>query len=499
MECASRHNASLWRTQACWASVKVAKFVPAVLTLLIMPQRPAGSRTRDLGHGDGPCTLEAVSRTPVLRLPRPIDFGLVDQRDETVRLDVTCALAPTTPVGYAVKHALMTARRRSSGPRRSAPRTTERRIVIRGQRGRPLDRRQKTFNRLIAAVEKLRTRLDVETRRFDETLIFHAEHIAPRLRRMVDLRTQLVRALQPYLNDRRLKPPDRRALRAMVTEQLDNVVENQGVLDDDLQALFERLHGTSLDDLERAQMDDARRSMEIMFADMGIDVDLSHFHAGMSEEELAAQSEDMLEKLRAQLDDAERGGPHDGRRRSVKKKTKRAMAAEERARRSEDLQKTGLTSIYRQLAKVLHPDLEPDPDERQRKGAVMQELTAAHAAGDLHTLLRLELEWIRHEGDDSARLTDEKLDGYNELLGVQVAELDAAINMLPFNPRYAPLVSDAGPYGVILRRADAAEAEYLEGLADGLTASLARLDTADAIREVREIIRTYKRGRPATS
>ncbi len=392
----------------------------------------------------------------------------------------------------------MATRRRSPGSGRSTPHTTERRIAIRAQRGRPLDHRQKTFNRLIATVEKLRARLDIETRQFDEALIFHAEHIGPRLRRMADLRTQLVRVLQPYLDDSRLKPPARRALRAMLTEQLDNVVESKGVLDDGLQALFERLHGTTLDDLKRVQLDSARRAMETMFADMGLDLDLSGFHAGMSQEEMEARSEDMLEKLRRQIDEPPLGDPAGAPRRGSKKKTKRVMAEEERVRRSEELQKTSLATIYRQLAKVLHPDLEPDPDERQRKGAVMQELTAAHAAGDLHTLLRLELEWIRHEHADSARLSDEKLDGYNELLRTQVAELEAAIDILPFNPRYAPLVSDAGPYGVVLRPADAAEAEYLEGLAESLTASLARLDTAHAIREVREIIRVYQRGRRGT-
>ena len=49
----------------------------------------------------------------------------------------------------------------------------------------------------------------------------------------------------------------------------------------------------------------------------------------------------------------------------------------------------------RKLAKELHPDLECDPAEREKKSRVMQEITAAYARGDLHALLQLELEWAR--------------------------------------------------------------------------------------------------------
>ncbi|MDQ3417913.1 MAG: hypothetical protein M3541_03900 [Acidobacteriota bacterium] len=55
---------------------------------------------------------------------------------------------------------------------------------------------------------------------------------------------------------------------------------------------------------------------------------------------------------------------------------------------------------------MLHPDLEQDPSLRERKTGLMQEVTAAHAGGDLHTLLRLELEWIDGDGPAAARRTE---------------------------------------------------------------------------------------------
>ena len=52
-----------------------------------------------------------------------------------------------------------------------------------------------------------------------------------------------------------------------------------------------------------------------------------------------------------------------------------------------------LREIYRRLASRLHPDREPDPDERARKTGLMQRVNEAYAAGDLLALLDLQRAW----------------------------------------------------------------------------------------------------------
>src|SRR5262249_2965949 len=121
-------------------------------------------------------------------------------------------------------------------------------------------------------------------------------------------------------------------------------------------------------------------------------------------------------------------------------KTKRQFKQEERMRQAEQARKKNITSIYRQLAKVLHPDLESDEARRQSKVALMQELTTAYHRNDLHTLLRLELEWIQREEGNLERLTDEKLAIYNQVLKDQLFELNLEIDGLAYHPRYGPIV-----------------------------------------------------------
>jgi hypothetical protein len=380
-----------------------------------------------------------------------------------------------------------------ASPRSSSPAdsSTRRRptssLALRPQPGRPLNKKQQAFNRLVTAVERARARLDAARRRFDAALVFHAEHVRPRVGHVIAARKDLVRALQPFLDDRRLKRSEKQELRTMLAEQLDGVLQGEAELDDDLRALFEELHGASMAELEQEEMDDTRAVMEGMFADMGLTIDLSEFHAGMSEEDVAAKAAAIWEEARHQIDETP------ARIRSGRRKTKRQIREDERVRQLDELRKTNIGAIYRRLAKVLHPDLEPDPDNRHRKSALMQEVTAAYASKDLHTLLRLELEWIHREENAHARMTDEKLDAYSQLLRDQVADLEAEAAALPYSPKYQPLVQEVGPFGVGLLLDGDTEVRRLDDVAAGLLATLASLKTEHAFQEVRDAIKVHRR------
>jgi hypothetical protein len=143
----------------------------------------------------------------------------------------------------------------------------------------------------------------------------------------------------------------------------------------------------------------------------------------------------------------ETSGRDGGRRsRSARQEAAERKAAERAAAREEARKRT-VVSIYKQLAKVLHPDLEQDLAIRERKHTLMQELTKAYREGDLHTLLRLELAWLNREEGDLERLSDEKVGIYCELLEEQVEELQAEIRDVPFSPRFSVVARFARPFG----------------------------------------------------
>jgi hypothetical protein len=140
---------------------------------------------------------------------------------------------------------------------------------------------------------------------------------------------------------------------------------------------------------------------------------------------------------------------------------------------------------------VLHPDLESDPGRKQAKGALMQELTAAYRNNDLHTLLRLELEWIQREEGDVERLTEEKLSIYNQVLKEQVSELERELAELRYHPRYQSIAVAAGPLGIRLRT-DPAEMRWLDATIASMEASITRMRSGKPLDQVRVLIKAYR-------
>jgi hypothetical protein len=362
-------------------------------------------------------------------------------------------------------------------------------LVVISQPGRPLSKAQRAFNRLVTKVEELRARLDREIHRLDKVLAYYGKYIHPRLQRQTALRKELVRALAPFLDGNRLKQKsERKTLRMVIAEQINEIAGGEGTLtDEDLQAVFKQVHGVDFSQVEKEEMEEMRSVMGEMFGELGIGIDLSDLRPDMSAEELAAKAAEMAERIQEKAEEEQGAFRPPGNR-----KTKRQLEKEERTRQAEQLRNKSIASIYKQLAKVLHPDLEPDAGRKQAKGTLMQELTAAYRNNDLHTLLRLELEWIQREEGDVERLTEEKLSIYNQVLKEQVSELERELAELPYHPRYQPIVVPAGPFGIRLGTEDPAEMRWLDETIASMEASITRIRNGEPLDEVRDIIKAYR-------
>ena len=107
-------------------------------------------------------------------------------------------------------------------------------------------------------------------------------------------------------------------------------------------------------------------------------------------------------------------------------------------------QQKNIATIYKQLAKLFHPDLEQDENRKLEKELLMKELTAAYETKNLHALLTLELRWIHGENDHLATLTDEKLAIYLQILKEQAYELSVQKNEMIYQPQYYVLMEEFG-------------------------------------------------------
>jgi len=299
---------------------------------------------------------------------------------------------------------------------------------------RPLSKEQRTFLSLLEKVESLRQSIDAEEAELDATLAFYAAEIFPKLVRRTALQKELVRALAPYVNKSFFPNREERLeFKALAQDLLDQIAKaERGLPDDDLRDIYNVLHGVGYAQDEQKTIAAARAELEKFFAEEGLEPDFSELDDAVSEADFMAKAEALMARIRRMKQEeaeAARCAEHG-----------RHGTQDEEARAAEEFRKRSIANIYKQLARVLHPDFERDADRQKQKVQLMQELTEAYRHNDLHTLLRLEMQWIENEGGNIERLTHEKLQVYIEVLRGQAEGLEGRLRDLVFHPRYRLIV-----------------------------------------------------------
>ncbi|MES2952553.1 MAG: J domain-containing protein [Pseudomonadota bacterium] len=187
--------------------------------------------------------------------------------------------------------------------------------------------------------------------------------------------------------------------------------------DEAVKAIYTKYTGTDFDAEEPAvSEDDLKDAMAQMF---GVDAD------AMAD---AQSPQEMLEQMLNRLSGMD-GGESSGAGGAAKPRKKTAKQLAKEAQQQIEADKTSLSirEVYRKLVSALHPDREPDLDERARKTALMQRVNQAYGKKDLLRLLELQLELEHIDASTIAGLSDERLKHYNKVLKEQLAELDLEI------------------------------------------------------------------------
>ncbi len=117
--------------------------------------------------------------------------------------------------------------------------------------------------------------------------------------------------------------------------------------------------------------------------------------------------------------------------------SRRAASARKRQAQDKQAVTQSLRDVYRKLASALHPDREPDAQERERKTGLMQQANQAYEAGNLLALLELQLQAEQVNAARLASLEPQRLQHYVTVLQDQLAELQAETRRLEAEFRLA--------------------------------------------------------------
>lgn len=355
-------------------------------------------------------------------------------------------------------------------------------LIIAKKEKQPLSKDQRTFNRLVKRLEKLRREKEETEKFLSEQLEFYGKHIHPLEEKTADLTARAIKTFYRLCNElEKLTAADKEILIDLMAAQFDTYFTfTNREPDDELKEIYKFIEGQSYDEAAEEQFSAMKEDMRQTFEEMGLEIDLDDLTFELSEEE---QLRKMFEKIEGLKEQAEAKAA-----KKPRKKTKRQLAKEERERQIEEAKNKNISAIYKQLARVFHPDLERDAERRAEKESLMKQLTTAYKQGDLHTLLRLELEWLHKEETELENLSEEKLKIYNQALKQQVKELEIEIHTASAHPRYLPLQKYVRFFTVksinleFEREKLLAEIEFLES-------ELPQLNAANPLKKVKQVIR----------
>ncbi|CDS53682.1 DnaJ domain protein [Polaromonas sp. CG9_12] len=321
-----------------------------------------------------------------------------------------------------------------------------------GKDGPRLSAAQQRFNRLLAKIDKLEGQVTEIKTLADAFRPLYQSTLEPLREAHRALMRRMALALDERLQRKSVTPTQKRN----GLEILCALCETLAAFGDEAMAV---LHDQrSARTLRQKEEDQAAMMRSMMEQALGAPLDMPAQDDSLDplEAVMRAGRERLHEAMQAE--EAQREAAQ------VKRKKKKPTPAQLKAGQQQEDADTVLRQVYRQLASALHPDRERDPDEQQRKTALMSEANAAYARQDLVALLHLQLRIAQADMQDMLQQPEERIAAMSLLLKQQSAELE---NELFARQRHLQdefdLAFYQAPTAALLRRQLEQEAKDLKG------------------------------------
>lgn len=348
---------------------------------------------------------------------------------------------------------------------------------------------QAAFNKLTARIEKLRKDIERKESQLEKAIQLYGAGIPPLEEQRARQNREMLSLAMPFYRKDKMPKTLQAGFKAMLRDLLDNAIQlGTGEPDEELKAFFAEIQGEDYDEVAKREDKEMQKEMREQLEDLGIDIDWNEDEP-MTEEAMAEK----MRKLQEQL--TEKMAEEQERRQNAYKtrpKTAKALEKEKKQQEAEAYRQKNITTIYRQLVKLLHPDLERDEERRLEKEVLMKQVTEAYETKNLHALLMLELKWVHNENSHLESLTEEKLAIYLEILRKQAIELEQQKWQVINQPRYHVLVERYG-YSP-LTYPEKAVKEDMDYLKDGISRrewDLERMKGPKPLPILKEIVRDW--------
>jgi hypothetical protein len=273
-------------------------------------------------------------------------------------------------------------------------------------------RDQRRFDLLVEDAHDIESQIETLKKLVDQHRIVFAQTINPLAKRQDEIKRNMV----IWLNQRMLQGKLAPRVHRMLGEIITHMALDYALAGDEKMREIHDLHSeTALADLERIQMEEAQAFYEEM----------------MNEEAENPEDFDSLEDMiQARFDQMHKKAQEKAKSEQSKSSKKQKLQDAEQTKQILDKAGQALRHIYRQLARQLHPDREPDEQVRQQKTELMSQANIAYGRQDVVALLRLQAQFTETAGTSGDASTSlhtfgaQSTQGLIELLQIRIKALN---------------------------------------------------------------------------
>lgn len=360
-------------------------------------------------------------------------------------------------------------------------------LTISKSTNKKLSKNQDAFNKLTKRIEKLQKDIEKKQSQLDLALKIYGTDIYSTKQLVTQYRREFVVLLWANFNTKKLAKNDQQNLKQIIREHLQiYLIELATEPDEEIKKIFNILESSSYDERLTLEKETAKQRM---LADLKqMKADLTNIDIN-DEEALLNKYYEARHKIFNEQS-ANNSGPQQT---HNKNKSAKQLEAERIQQEIDSIQQKNIGTIYKQLAKLFHPDLEQDIERKAEKEILMQQLTSAYEAKNLHALLTLELKWIHKENEHLESLSEEKLAVYLQILKEQAQQLEEEKREIIYQPNYSVLAQTFG-IGVQKYPVEIVQIHLNEvrETAENFKMSVADFSSNYALRCIKQMIKQWK-------
>lgn len=271
-----------------------------------------------------------------------------------------------------------------------------------GQPKSVLNKRQKEFNQLSEKIEQLEQLIpELKTAR-DQIIERIPTDLNPLILEYQTFRVEMVKLMDRTYEADLYRKAYLTKLSYLIVENAFDLIANYGF--DELKPVYNKYSETDIETaLLQAKQKDYEKITDPAFLleeESEQEIELpEYFHDWPEEEQQRLKEEQKAERLQSRIQEAKE--------KLEKQKTSKSVR-----------------TVYMDLVKAFHPDLETDENEKLRKTEIMQRVTRTYQENNLLELLKLQIEFDRIDQDHLENLTKNQLNYYNNVLKQQVEDLE---------------------------------------------------------------------------